>query len=366
MTLQGNLTLFSTSFRVADLLIDNFYSIERLDPDNPDDKGYQRLLNTGRSKKLADYLIDGQGSHDAFLPTSIFLATEKDISFDLVTNTITFDVAKIGPFSVVDGQHRLEGLRLAAAKCPELLSFEVPANIAVNLPTLAQMCHFLIVNTTQKSVDRSVEQRIYARLTQAMSFEDVPHLPRWMRRLVESGDDEQALRLVDHLNTSSDSPWFGKIEMANEDVKTSTISQRSFVKAIKKYVLTANNPISVKPAEHQNKIFLNYWKAIANILSVGQPTWTVPRTTALNCFAVFRFRCLRSCSTLATFGFQQSSTCSRCTFEKSTDYAAVGHPDWWLSGSGPAGGLNAGALNKINQDLTKALHTVESAAAMQV
>ena len=331
MSLQGNLTLFSTSFRVADLLIDNFYSIERLDPDNPDDKGYQRLLNTGRSKKLADYLIDGQGSHDAFLPTSIFLATEKDISFDPVTNTITFDVAKIGPFSVVDGQHRLEGLRLAAAKCPELLSFEVPANIAVNLPTLAQMCHFLIVNTTQKSVDRSVEQRIYARLTQAMSFEDVPHLPRWMRRLVESGDDEQALRLVDHLNTSSDSPWFGKIEMANEDVKTSTISQRSFVKAIKKYVLTANNPISVKPAEHQNKIFLNYWKAIANILSVRQPT-VLLRPTALNCFAVFRFRCLRSCSTLATFGFQQSSTCSS-KFEKSTDYAAVGHPDWWLSGS---------------------------------
>src|SRR5262249_904030 len=156
------------------------------------------------------------------------------------------------------GQHRLEGLKLAAEKNHEMGSFEVPVNIAINLPRIAQMCHFLIVNTTQKSVDRAVEQRIYARLTEAMTFEDVPNLPKWIRRIVESGDDEQALRIVDHLNGTAESPWHGKIEMANEDSKTATISQRSFVKAIKRYVLTANNPISVRPPEQQKKIFFNY------------------------------------------------------------------------------------------------------------
>ena len=171
---QGNLRLFTTSLRVADLLIDNFYDIERLDPDNPEDKGFQRVLNKTRAKRLADYLVEGQENHDAFLPTSVFLATDKDISFDPTTNTISFDVETIGPFSVVDGQHRIEGLKLAAAKHADLLNFEVPVNIAPNLPKIAQMCHFLIVNTTQKSVDTAVEQRIFARLTESLEIEEVP------------------------------------------------------------------------------------------------------------------------------------------------------------------------------------------------
>ena len=60
---------------------------------------------------------------------------------------------------------------MAAERDPRVLDFEVPVNIAVNLPWIAQMCHFLIVNTTQKSVDKSVEQRIVARLTEALAEE---------------------------------------------------------------------------------------------------------------------------------------------------------------------------------------------------
>ena len=59
-------------------------------------------------------------------------------------NTIEIDTSAIGPFSVVDGQHRLEGLKMAAQKDARVLDFEVPVNIAINLPRIAQMCHFLL------------------------------------------------------------------------------------------------------------------------------------------------------------------------------------------------------------------------------
>ena len=173
---QGGLILYTTSMKVSDLVSEGFYSVETLDPDNLNDKGYQRLLNKTRAKKLADYIVKGQDSQDAFLPTSVFLATHKSIEFDGSTNTITIDINAIGPFSVVDGQHRLEGLKMAAEKDSRVLDFEVPVNIAINLPKIAQMCHFLIVNTTQKSVDKSVEQRIIARLSDALDIED--DLPR--------------------------------------------------------------------------------------------------------------------------------------------------------------------------------------------
>ena len=76
---QGNLTLYTTSLRVRDLLLPNFYDIERLDPAVPGDRGFQRVLNAGRARKLADYIIRGQENRDAFLPTSVFLATDKDV-----------------------------------------------------------------------------------------------------------------------------------------------------------------------------------------------------------------------------------------------------------------------------------------------
>src|SRR6202034_2694470 len=99
----------------------------------------------------------------------------------------------------------------------------------------AQMCHFLIVNTTQKSVDKAVEQRLVARLTEMVVSEDVPTLPKWIQRVVDSGDDAHALHLIDYLNATPDSPWCGKISIPNQASDETTVSQKSFVVAIKKY-----------------------------------------------------------------------------------------------------------------------------------
>lgn len=353
---QGSLLLYSTSLRVGDLLVPGFYDIERLDPDDPSSAGYQRVLNHGRAKKLADYLLDGLKSGDAFLPTSVFLATDKEIDFDATNNTIEFDTRLVGPFSVVDGQHRLEGLRLAADRDPSIRDFEIPANIGVRLPKIAQMCHFLIVNTTQKSVDRSVEQRIFARLTHDLEFEDVPTLPKWIRRIVESGDDQEALSLADYLNENDSSPWKGKIEMANEDVKSSTINQRTFVKLTKRYVLAASNPASAYDRERRNRMLLNYWTAVASLLDAGKPT-VLFKNNGVSLFMRFSAPFLTKLANTGDFKVDtMKSALQRCFSAMDGEHAGVGHPDWWLSGTGSASALNEAALGKIFPELTKALY----------
>jgi DGQHR domain-containing protein len=354
---QGNLRLYTTSLTVRDLMTNNFYDIERLDPENPHDRGYQRLLNKARAKKLADYLTEGQENHDAFLPTSIFLATDKDVAFDPATNTISFDVTEICPFAVVDGQHRLEGLRMAAEKNPDLLEFEVPVNIAVNLNKISQMCHFLIVNTTQKSVDKSVEQRINARLTDAVQFEDVPTLPKWIQRIILSEDDKVGLQIADYLNTEPNSPWFGKIEMANQEkLATNTVTQRTFVNAIKKYVLTANNPVFIRQTDEKQKIFLNYWRALANLLDIDKPT-VLYKYNGVELFCRFSTPLFNKLQNMSDFKVSTIEMVLQDIFENlEGDYAGVGHPDWWLSGTGAATSLNSAAIGKIMQELNKALH----------
>ncbi len=363
---QGALKLYATSLKVRDLVSEGFYNVETLDPIDNDDKGYQRLLNKSRAKKLADYIVKGQDSEDAFLPTSVFLATDKEILFNNSTNTIEIDSSEIGPFSVVDGQHRLEGLKMAAEKDERVLDFEVPVNIAVSLPKIAQMCHFLIVNTTQKSVDKSVEQRIIARLSDALDVEDMPSLPKWILNTVEKGEVEKAIRYVDYLNENSESPWNGKIQMANDNNDEATINQRSFVKSIVKYVLTANNPlIALNDFEKEKKIFLNYWKAIAAILDDGTNS-VLFKYNGAELFCKFSIPFFMKLQDKGSFTVSTMQTLLQSCFDNvEGEFAGVGHSDWWARG-GTASFLNSGAINVVSQEMTRALHKASMSTAIEI
>lgn len=364
---QGTLVLYATALKVRDLVSNGFYSVETLDPENPNDRGFQRLLNIARAKRLADYILQGQDTRDAFLPTSVFLATDKAIDFNEHNHTILFDTGAVGPFSVVDGQHRLEGLKMAAQKDERVLDFEVPVNIAINLPIIAQMCHFLIVNTTQKSVDKSVEQRIIARLSDALEVEeDLPSLPKWILRTVERGEVERAIRYADYLNETEDSPWFGKIRMANAESNGGTINQKSFVKAIVKYVLTANNPIAiVKDFDKEKRIFLNYWKAIQSNLDDGDSE-TLYKYGGVELFCRFSIPFFMKLQDRGDYKVStMESLLKECLERVEGEYAGVGHPDWWKTG-GQAGRLNSAALNIVAQEMTQALHKVSARTAIEV
>ena len=137
---------------------------------------YERKTMLCRLHKLPNKTA--KENEDAFLPTSIFLATDKKIDYNEETNTISFDISEVGPFSVVDGQHRIEGLKIAAQEVPIFRNFQISANIAINLDKISQMCHFLIVNSTQKSVDKAIEQEIHAELTRMVDLVKIPTLPK--------------------------------------------------------------------------------------------------------------------------------------------------------------------------------------------
>lgn len=362
---QGELSLYATSLKVSDLLMEDFYSVERLDPESATDRGYQRLLNHGRAKKLADYIVAGQETLDAFLPTSIFLATDKDIPFNVENNSIEIDISRIGPFSVVDGQHRVEGLRMAAEKDSRVLNFEVPVNIAIKLSKIAQMCHFLIVNTTQKSVEKGVEQRIFARLTKALELEDMPSLPKWIRNTVQRGEDEKALKYADYLNTHPDSPWLHRIEMANEENDEATVNQKSFVKAIKKYVIVPNNPSVAYPEDTQHGIFLNYWKAITQILGTEEPT-VLFKYNGVELFCKFCVPFMNKMVNMPNFKTSTMEILLQQAFDNMDgDYAGVGHTEFWVKG-GKASFLNSGALNVINRELARALHKSNARTSVEL
>lgn len=361
---QGNLLLFATSLRVQDLKVPDFYRIDTLDSD--EGVGYQRLLNEARAKRLADYLLEGHRAREAFLPTSIFLATDKLLPFDEATSTLTIDTVKTGAFNVVDGQHRIRGLVLAAEKDRDMDEFEVPVNIAVGLDEISQMCHFLIVNTTQKGVDRAIEQQIVARLTDLIDFKKTPVLPRWIQRQVEKGEDHRALGIVQFLNTADGSPWKDRILMANSEDESgsASVTQKAFVSSLKKYILVPSNPISgaTFTVEKQQKVLLNYWAVICDLLvDRDDEISVVLRTNGLHMFHSLSPTVFLHLANRQDFKQETIKAVLKHGFENlPTDVLGMTSPHFWHRG-GTASGLNQAAIRKYANALAVAINAPKHA-----
>lgn len=55
----------------------------------------------------------------------------------------------------------------------------------------------------------------------------------------------------------------------------------------------------------------------------------------------------------------------RCLENMDGDYAGVGHPEWWAKG-GKASFLNAGAINVVSQEMSRALNRSSMAEEFEV
>jgi hypothetical protein len=139
---EGALTLYTTSMKVRQLVADGCYSVETLDPADTNDKGYQRLLNNARAKKLADCIVKGKASQDAFLPTSVpDSTTPTDLRITTNFQQLQNGLASVGALFNLDkdaicrAAHRQTGCRTRAAGLINLVTsgFLHPRKLSLNL-----------------------------------------------------------------------------------------------------------------------------------------------------------------------------------------------------------------------------------------
>lgn len=276
---QGNLTLYHTFLTPMDLFESEhrFFDVSILEPNAPG-KGYQRILNEARAKRLSEHMVTACKEGYAHLPTAVFLATDKELDYCEATSTLSFDKSNVCPFGVVDGQHRLEGLRRAAETDLSLKVFQLPSIIASNLDSLHQMLQFYMVNTTQVPVDPSLRQQITRIFSDTLGVrENLPFaaIPKWLQQELTLGLDAKALRVVEYLNNEPSSPLRGRIHMANESPKTTKgkIKQSSMVNVMKGYIFNdGRHPLAtqISDARKVQEIILNYFIAVDHIFVDGR------------------------------------------------------------------------------------------------
>ena len=356
---QGNLKLYLTYVTPEDLFSENFYTVEKLEPRTQ--AGYQRILDERRARRLSRHLTEANEEGYAHLPTTVFLATDKSVKFDEDTKTIEFNKELVCPFSVVDGQHRIEGLRLSVKSEADLKNFQLPVTIATELDDTHQMYHFFIVNTTQVPVDTSLRQQITRRFTNMQGVKELPYTPHWLTKEVSMGRDAKALRMIEFLNDEPNSPLFGRVQMANDPNGRNKIKQSSIVTMLKNEVFTASNPLSVQETDPDRaaRIMLNYFLTIDDMfVEDGSNTETVVyKSNGIFFFlniSKWIFQALYSSS--RDFTTKSMKGVIKAALDEIDDaYQGVASPEWWMPGPHGASGLNRASARQYAEAFQRGL-----------
>ena len=216
----GNVPMYT--FTAPARLVAERALIDRRSPSKKD--GYQRELSPVRlgNGKLgvAGYVLNQMG----VFPTSVLVNVRKDkwnLKFS-PSSTVSkkIQVGKLmipedAEWFIIDGQHRIEGLKLAMKEKAELENYPVMITMT-NEESLQEMLIFYLVNSRARSVPTDLSYRILQRM---YLDEDAPE---WVEYTILAGADRRkamASTIVDFLNVKPESPFRGRIQEVGEQEK---------------------------------------------------------------------------------------------------------------------------------------------------
>lgn len=202
----------------------------------------QRILNTRRISSISRFLQNG-----GFFPTNIILNIINSEKIVINDNTLTLsdeeDIAQ-----VLDGQHRVAGMRDAIKNKPEIGDVEFPCLIAVGLTTEQCAQIFISINTEQKNVPKSLIYDLYGLV-------DVPNRDISLDR----GHD-----IAVALNEDEDSPYRSFIKFPGISRQRGGIQLSTFVNKLRPLVRRDGefDKYRLNTLEYQIKILKNYFEAL--------------------------------------------------------------------------------------------------------
>lgn len=238
ITVQQKEHSFKLTSLPAGLLTRISYAAVRRKDEEPG--AVQRVLNGARISGIKDFAL-----RMGDFPASIVLNWN---SAPLVVNGGNIEVPDQPKLAqIIDGQHRVAGLKSAIEDDPSVANYEIPVAIYEGLDTSNSARIFISINTEQRPAPKSLVFDLYG---------------------VTSADlmDPSAIRssdIVGHLS-SEGQPYFSWIKLPNQDRQRGGVSLSTAVSAIKPIVDAKGilEQVGITELEVQKAIFSNYFNAI--------------------------------------------------------------------------------------------------------
>lgn len=250
--------------------------------------GYQRPLVAKRVREVANYLVEGR----AVMPTSIVLSVrhDGDLAFqpqDASSGT-RWGLVAIGEGAqlwVVDGQHRLEGLRHAIEDGHgDLSEFQLPTTILVGATPLDELVLFYTINTKQRRIPSDIINQHLAILKRRYGEEFVTEFG------ISAELRARASTIVDHLN-EMEGPWRGKVMVPGVPGREAGLVRHNTLVASLRDVL-ADPALNAYSEQSVAALLIGYWEALRRLMPDAFQTpgdYTVQAATGIYAFhIVFR------------------------------------------------------------------------------
>ena len=269
----------------AQVLVDEERArVDRWSPSNP--KGYQRPIQDRRANEAAWYLIKADG----WFPTSVLVSIREKVNFQKGEKSDGFteghlDIPDTSVLWIIDGQHRIEGLRRAIEKgAQDLKDYQVPVAIVLNTDVIDEMRMFYIVNTRAKSVPGDIADRL---LQQALAEKGELWLKEseslYAARSQKAFLQARATNIVDYL--SANCPVWKDFVAVPGAAKPHhlAIKQHTLVSSLLEGTLK-NHSIEQLDDKSIGDLLNSYWQALAAAFpeAFSEPeSYSIRRTTGL-------------------------------------------------------------------------------------
>lgn len=200
----------------------------------------QRVLNSARISGIKDFALKMGDFPAAIVLNWIDGTLSENGGFIEIP-----DKAKVA--QIIDGQHRVAGLKQAIDENPAAADYQIPVAIYEGLDTPNSARIFISINTEQRPAPKSLVFDLYG-----VSASDLM--------------DPAAIRASDIIGYlgSEGQPYFGWIKLPNQERQRGGVALSTAVTAIKPMVDSKGimEQVGITELEMQKAIFSNYFSAI--------------------------------------------------------------------------------------------------------
>ncbi|AZV62914.1 DGQHR domain-containing protein [Peribacillus frigoritolerans] len=261
---QGKFWMYFISFTSEELIQNTAVHYFKPEEDNT---GYQRQLITNHYRKIAKFM---ESESEPIMPPAILTATDPE---NVLEEQGVLKILKV--IRVVDGQHRIQGLRylkqINKDAYENIANYEFPVILMVinKDQKIHEINTFINMNSKGKKVSTDLAILLRDRIREEEFKDRVAYL--------DDNDFEEAIatRVVKKLNESRNTIWFDTIKMAaGEDDKGKPISINAFNQSLKELIKQYVNSSSAERTFDQiNIIVEDLFYLIASAWEIVVKKW---------------------------------------------------------------------------------------------
>jgi DGQHR domain-containing protein len=199
----------------------------------------QRLLNPKRIKAIKEFVLKG-----GMFSNSIILNWTSEEIFNFENHQLELAVGE-KMAQLIDGQHRIAGIKEALKEQPEIGEIEIPTIFTKKLDTSRCAQIFLSINTEQQPVPKSLVYDLY--------------------KVAFPGTDynvERAADIAERLNQDPDSPYRDYIKFPTGTRRIGGVQLSAVISNLKRFIKQKDGEFekfNITNFENQVKLLINYF-----------------------------------------------------------------------------------------------------------